>query len=283
MGRIQSNVGLASGINITTTIQALMKIASQSHDALQTATTALTNQQTAVTQLSALLAATRYVTDSLGQTSLFQSLTAASSNNAAASATVTGTPAEGSYQFTPLQTATGAQFLAAGVADDTTALGAGTLSYRFGNDVTQGASLDMLGNGSGFVPGSIRVTDRSGQSTRSTSPPPGPSATSSTPSTTRRDQRHRHGRRRQDSPPGQYRSDRQRSEGPRGGTRHDRRVARALGIQRQRHRNVRRRKRRAAADRRYAIGRTQRRQRGDDQHLPPRDFLYASRRHDRRH
>ena len=78
-----------------------------------------TKEQTAITQLSALLAATRYITDNLGKADVFQNLKVTSGNDSVVSATVTGTPAAGVYQVTPLRTAQSAQFLSSGVASDT--------------------------------------------------------------------------------------------------------------------------------------------------------------------
>jgi len=164
MGRIQSDVGLVTGVDIGKTVAALMKIAAQPRDTLQTRTDALKKEQVALTELSALLMATRYMTDNLGKAAVFQKLKVTSSNDAVLSATLSGTPAAGVYQFTPIRTAESAQFLSAGVASDSDPLGGGTLRFRFGDDVLRSAGLDQLGGGTGFVRGRIRVTDRSGAS-----------------------------------------------------------------------------------------------------------------------
>lgn len=164
MGRIQSDVGLVTGIDIGKTVTALMKLAARPRDMLQERTDALKQEQTAITELSALLAATRYLTDNLGKADLFQRLKVTSTNDTVLAATLTGAPAAGTYQFTPIRTAESAQFLSAGVRADSDPLGGGTLSFRFGDDVLRSAGLDELGGGTGFVRGRIRITDRSGAS-----------------------------------------------------------------------------------------------------------------------
>ena len=77
---------------------------------------------------------------------------------------MTGTPTEGTYQYTPLQTAQSQQLLSSGFQSATTALGGGTLTFRYGNTVDQGVSLDDINGGKGLSPGEIRITDGSGAS-----------------------------------------------------------------------------------------------------------------------
>jgi flagellar hook-associated protein 2 len=164
VGVIQAGVGLASGVNISSMVSQLMSIASEPVTLLTQQDTSLTSQETELTNLQALLTATQYDSDNLGKASVFQDQSATSSNANVLSATVTGTPASGTYQFTPLQTAQAAQWLGTGVASPTSALGAGDLTFRYGPGVDRSASLDVLDGGKGFSPGEIRITDRSGAS-----------------------------------------------------------------------------------------------------------------------
>ncbi len=164
MGTISASTGLNSGIDIAGTISKLMSISSAPRDALTGQNTALTNQQTAVSTLSALLLSVQYITTNLGKSTVYNSSNATSSDSSALAATVTGTPANGTYQYTPLQTAQSQQFLGSGFQSATSALGGGTLTFRYGNTVDQGVSLSNLNGGKGFTPGKIRITDRSGAS-----------------------------------------------------------------------------------------------------------------------
>ncbi len=164
MGVISANTGLSSGINISGTISKLMAIDSQPVTALTNTDTTLTNQETAVSQLSALLLSVQDITQTLGNASTWGSQTATSSDPSALGATVTGTPTEGTYQYTPLQTAQSQQLLSSGFQSATTALGGGTLTFRYSNTVDQGVSLDDINGGQGLSPGEIRITDGSGAS-----------------------------------------------------------------------------------------------------------------------
>ena len=164
MGVISANTGLSSGINISGTISKLMAIDSQPVTALTNTDTTLTNQETAVSQLSALLLSVQDITQTLGNASTWGSQTATSSDPSALGATVTGTPTKGTYQYTPLQTAQSQQLLSSGFQSATTALGGGTLTFRYSNTVDQGVSLDDINGGQGLSPGEIRITDGSGAS-----------------------------------------------------------------------------------------------------------------------
>src|ERR1700684_2868529 len=101
MGIISSSVGLASGFPIASTVSALISIAAQPRNALQTATNNLQTQQSAYTAISAQLIQLQLSTVALSHASEYNSTTATSSNPSALSVTTTGTPAVGTYQFTP--------------------------------------------------------------------------------------------------------------------------------------------------------------------------------------
>jgi len=164
MGRIQSDVGLVTGLNIGDTVTKLMALEAKPRDLLVARTKKLQDEQTALTELTTLLVSTEYVTDNLGKTDLYSKRAVSSSNSSVLAATVTGTPALGTYQYTALRMARSQQLMSRGVASDTEPIGAGTFTFRFGAGVDRTAAADMLGQGSGFVRGKIRITDRSGTS-----------------------------------------------------------------------------------------------------------------------
>jgi flagellar hook-associated protein 2 len=166
MGQIQAGVGLASGINITSMVSKLMSINQIPVNNLQNTVTTLQSEQTALTAINAQLTALEGTTNSLGQASLYQDQNIQSSNSAALTATAAtdSTPANGTYEFTPLQTAQSAQWISNGLASSTAALGAGSISFRYGATVQQSAPLSELNDGQGLTPGEIRITDRSGES-----------------------------------------------------------------------------------------------------------------------
>jgi len=164
MGRIQSDVGLVTGLDIGKTVKSLMALAAKPRNALAQRTDLLKQEQLVVTELSALLMAVRYVTTSLGKAELYQKRVAASSNENLLSVTVTGAPETGVYQFTPIRPAQQHQLLSNGLRSSQEPLGGGTLTFRFGDHVQRSASIESLNGGSGIVRGRIRIIDRSGAS-----------------------------------------------------------------------------------------------------------------------
>jgi flagellar hook-associated protein 2 len=164
MSRIQSTIGLITGMDIAGTVESLMKIAARPRELLAKRTETLKNEQVAVAQLAAALVNVQYAVTNLGKDDLYEQKTVTSSQASVLSANLKGNPPEGQYLFTPLQTASQHQLLSGRFATRTEALGGGQLTFRFGSHVEKGLSLDALGGGQGFHRGAIRITDRSGSS-----------------------------------------------------------------------------------------------------------------------
>jgi len=164
MGRIQSNIGLITGIPIGETVDKLMLLAARPRDLLVARTDALKEEQLAISELSGLLLSLKLTAEKLGQDTLYERRQATSSLPDVLSATVVGTPPIGTYQFMPLRTVRAQQLIAAGLKSDTEPLGGGELTFRFGDHVQRSVSLEFLGGGQGAVRGWIRITDRSGAS-----------------------------------------------------------------------------------------------------------------------
>ena len=161
---VQSTVGVVSGIDYGTMIDSLIKISQQPQALLASRNDTLKQEQVAVTTLSAYLLSTQYTSDNLAQSAIYGKRQATSSNASALSATVTGAPEKGTYQFTAVRTAVQQQFLGSGISSDTASLGGGTVTLRFGDNVQRSSTLDVLNGGSGVQRGKIRITDRSGAS-----------------------------------------------------------------------------------------------------------------------
>ena len=162
MGRITSNLGLITGLDITGTVDKLIAIQARSRDALVTRNKALDQQKAAVAQITASLIALQLTTNRFAAASLYDGRSVSSSDDALLSAISTGTPDVGQYQFTPIQQAQSQQLQSTRFASDSTPLGAGTFSFRYGGYIDTAADLDLLGGGEGFARGRIRITDRSG-------------------------------------------------------------------------------------------------------------------------
>jgi flagellar hook-associated protein 2 len=164
MGRIQTDIGLITGIPIGETVDKLMQIAARPCDMLAARTEGLKEEQVALTELSALLASVEYIANNLGKEDLYQQKTVTSSNPDALSAKLSGDPPLGTYQFTPIRTVQYQQLLSSGFTSNTNPLGGGELTFRFGDHVQRSIDLSALGGGQGVAGGAIRVTDRSGAS-----------------------------------------------------------------------------------------------------------------------
>jgi flagellar hook-associated protein 2 len=164
MGRIQTSIGLITGMPIDDTVNALIALAARPRDMLQDRTSVLKQEQLAVNELAAMLYAVRSMTDNLGKEDLYDRRSATSSDTSILAVTVNGSPPKGTYQFTPLRMVQSQQLLSSGFSGDTSPIGEGTFSFRFGAHVERNVGLDAFGGGQGVQRGRIRITDRSGAS-----------------------------------------------------------------------------------------------------------------------
>jgi len=164
MGRLQSSVGLVSGLDIQGTVEQLLKIEARPRDLTASRNEDLTNQQVAVTDLTAAVVAVQLAARNLGKADTFSKKTVASSDPAALSAMITGTPSVGTYEFTSVRKAQAHHLLSSGFAARDEPLGAGSFSFGFGGFIDAGVSLDELNDGQGVQRGEIRIIDRSGAS-----------------------------------------------------------------------------------------------------------------------
>jgi flagellar hook-associated protein 2 len=162
MGRIQSNIGIITGVPITETVDALMSISARPRDLIASRTKQLQAEQAAIGELTALVLGVQFAGKNLAKESLFNAKTAASSRPESLAATVTGSPAAGSYQFTPLVQAQSQQLLSGGFASRDTPIGAGSITISRGTEVDRRIELSQLNGGAGVPRGKIRITDRSG-------------------------------------------------------------------------------------------------------------------------
>src|SRR5437762_10798795 len=161
MGRIQSSVGLVTGIPIQDTVDKLIAIEGAPRDALTARQKDLQAQQAAVTQLTALTLGVQIAAKRLEKTDLFAGRQTTSSSPDLLTATASSSAAPGQYQFVPARLAQSNQALSSGVAASDQALGGGTFSFRFGGQLDTALNLGDLNGGEGVARGQIRITDRS--------------------------------------------------------------------------------------------------------------------------
>ncbi len=164
MARIQSNVGLITGIPITDTVNQLIALQAQPRTSLIQRNDKLVQQSTAIAELVALALSVQLSAKKLTSADLFSQRTVTSSDPNKLTAAVTGSVPEGIYHFTPVRQAQTHHLQSSGFAALDQTLGSGTLSFGFGGFVDQPASLDELNGGLGVARGKIRITDRRGDS-----------------------------------------------------------------------------------------------------------------------
>lgn len=166
MGRIQSNVGLITGIPITDTINQLIGVSAQPRDILTARTQGLQQQQVAVNTLASRVLSLKFDLDQLKVSDPFQSRTLSSSNEEVLSATILedAQPPLGTFTLRPARTASSQQFISQRFESVDDIPSVGSLSFGKGGFVDKGISLDELNDGSGVSRGEIKITDRDGNS-----------------------------------------------------------------------------------------------------------------------
>lgn len=162
---ITTGAGLISGIPIEETVNQLIALSARPRDLLANRTQGLRTEQSAIDQLSARVLSLQFSTDRFSASSVFAGRSVASSSDAVGVSVASGaTPALGSYQFTPLQTASAHQLVSGTFSDLTDSLGDGVLRFGFGGHVDKGIDLAELNGSAGVTPGEIKITDKNGDS-----------------------------------------------------------------------------------------------------------------------
>lgn len=164
MAGITSTTGLITGIPIQDTVDKLIAAASKPKDNLTARNTDLQSQQAATSQLSALVSAFQFEINKLKAGGAFDTKSVTSSNTDLLTAALqkNGQPTAGTYNFRTLQTAS-ADHLVSNAFDSVADLGSsGSLSFGFGGFINTGIDLTQLSGGSGVSLGSLKITDRAG-------------------------------------------------------------------------------------------------------------------------
>ncbi len=164
MGRIQSNIGLITGLPILDTVDQLMAIQARPREMIATRAGQIVRQQEAVASLTAKVLAVQLSARRLANEDVFEAKTASSSRPELIQVTTTGNPAAAQYRLTPVRRAETHQMLSTGFSSIDEPIGAGEFTFRFGGSINEGVGLDELNEGRGVRRGQIRITDRSGTS-----------------------------------------------------------------------------------------------------------------------
>ncbi|HEY3395918.1 MAG TPA: flagellar filament capping protein FliD [Lacipirellulaceae bacterium] len=164
MTRIQSSVGLITGIPIEETVNKLMAVAARPRELVASRNKLIESERLAITNLTSLMLAFEFEVNKLSTANLFQAKTVTSSDSEVLSAKLAsgGNPALGNYQIRPLQAATAHQLASSSLQSLDDLASDGTLTFGFGGHVDKGISLAELNGGAGMRRGQIRITDRAG-------------------------------------------------------------------------------------------------------------------------
>ncbi len=164
MGRIQSNVGLTSGIDIQKTVEQLLSLSAQPRDRLQARIKGFQSQQASINELTALTIGIQLQSDRLGKASNLSTTTPTSSKPDVIAVATTGSPTPGNYSVQTLQTSQTATAASSPFSSATDTLQSGEFVVRSGGFVDSSAAVDELRGGTGISRGKIKITDRSGTS-----------------------------------------------------------------------------------------------------------------------
>lgn len=164
MGSITTGVGLISGINSAQLIDQLIALESTGKTRLQQRIADLQTQSTAMLDINARLLNLKNAARSFRFDKVFQSMSAASSDEDVIAATASKTAQAGIYKFIVKQLVSTSQKLSKGFADKTSSpLGLTSMSFEFGHGgLSSDKSLEELNGGTGIDRGHIKITDRSG-------------------------------------------------------------------------------------------------------------------------
>ncbi|MEQ8853488.1 flagellar filament capping protein FliD [Gimesia sp.] len=165
MSGISSGVGLATGLNINEIVDAIIGVQKNALVKLSSRAQAFEATEGGIKTLEANLLTLKTATQKLNLKSTFETLKATSSDTQQFSVAANSTATAATYQLQGLQTATNHQVISDGFPDtDTTPIGtATTITISNGGELNQSRLLEELNNGAGVQRGSIRITDRDGQ------------------------------------------------------------------------------------------------------------------------
>jgi flagellar hook-associated protein 2 len=164
MGRIQSTVGLITGLPIQDTVDKLMAVQARPRDALMARQKVLGAEQAAVTDLMALVLGVQFATRRLANSEVIGQKKVTVSNPSVLAASASSSAVPGSYTVVPGRLAQSQRIVSGGLAAKDEALGGGTLTLGLGGWADTALPLTELNGGSGFARGKLRITDRSGAS-----------------------------------------------------------------------------------------------------------------------
>lgn len=165
MSGISSGVGLATGLNITEIVDAIIGVQRNALVKLADRAAAFEATEGGIKTLEANLLTLNTSVQKLNLKSTFETLKATSSDSSQFSVAANSTATAASYQLQGLRLSSNHQVVSNGFSDsDTTPIGTDTtITLSRGGKLDDSKLLEELNNGLGVQRGSIRITDRDGQ------------------------------------------------------------------------------------------------------------------------
>ncbi len=165
MSGISSGVGLATGLNITEIVDAIIGVQRNALVRLADRASAFQATEGGIKTLEANLLTLNSSVQKLNLESTFETLKATSSDSSQFSVAANKTATAATYQLQGLRKSSNHQVISNGFADsDTTQIGtATTITISNGGKLDESKLLEELNGGLGVQRGSIRITDRDGQ------------------------------------------------------------------------------------------------------------------------
>lgn len=156
--------GLVSGMDTSSMIEQMMALESTNLENVELKKSVEEARITVWKEITASLLSLKLDSYALSRETLFSTKTVNSSDSDVLDASVIGSPIDGTYTFTVNKLAQAHQMLSNGYEDeDSTTVGAGEISFEFGHgDLSPTTKLDFLNGQSGVARGSIKITDRNG-------------------------------------------------------------------------------------------------------------------------
>ncbi|MGE3313866.1 MAG: flagellar filament capping protein FliD [Planctomycetaceae bacterium] len=165
MSGIRTGTGIISGINTQSLIDAMITLQRTQVARLESRRTGFQSTQAGIKTLDANVVSILTSVQKLGTASTFSTFKVANSDELQLAVTANSSAKAGTYKFQTLRTSSTFTATSKGFVNaDQQAVGAGTLTISNGGSLSKSTLLDAFHSGEGIRRGTIRITDRAGNS-----------------------------------------------------------------------------------------------------------------------
>ena len=164
MTAIRSSTGLASGLDIQSLASALVARQQAVITRVQQQGARFEAEQTALSVIEASVLTLQSSATALEDIGTFREFSTSGGSETAYRVSPGDGATPGDYTVRPVRLASAQTTISRGFASPTASVGTGTVTVRTGGEVARAVSLGTLNGGAGVTGGTVRVTDRSGDS-----------------------------------------------------------------------------------------------------------------------